>query len=91
MYMRLCTDASGKPFDAATIEAVWNKAAPSREHPPLRVDSFGALMWREGYGNTASKLGWEIVRRHPADAGGGDQLDNLEPLQWENTRRNGHS
>lgn len=90
MYMHPSTDASGKPFDAATIEAVWNKAAPSTEHPPMRVDAFGALIWREGYANTSSKFGWEIGHRQPLDKGGGDELENLEPLQWENNRRNGH-
>lgn len=89
--MQLSTDASGKPFDTSIIEAVWNKAALSREHPPMRVDAFGALIWREGYGNTASKFGWEIVRRHPLKEGGGDNIENLEPLQWENIRHNGRS
>jgi hypothetical protein len=89
MYMHPSTDASGKPFDTAIIEAVWNKATPSREHPPLRVDAFGALIWKEGYGNTASKFGWEIVRRHSLNEGGADSLENLEPRQWENIRHNG--
>ena len=91
MYRHANTDASGKPFEATTVEAVWSKAAPSSEHPPLRVDAFGALIWRGGYGNTNSKFGWEIRRRRPLDRGGGDQLENLEPLQWENNRGNGDS
>jgi hypothetical protein len=90
MYMHLSNDYSGKPFDAATIEAVWNLAAPSSEHAPMRVDAFGALIWREGYGNTTSKFGWQIGHRRPLDQGGGDELENLQPLQWENNRRNGH-
>ena len=91
MYMHPSTDASGKPFDASTIEAVWNKAAPSSDHPPFRVDAYGALIWKEGYGNTNSRFGWEIGRRKSLARGGGDELENLEPLQWENKRRNGHS
>ena len=89
MFRHANIDASGKPFDGATIEAVWSKATPSQEHPPLRVDALGALIWREGYGNTNSKFGWEIGYRLPPDKGGGDQLENLEPLQWENNRHNG--
>jgi hypothetical protein len=85
------TDAAGKPFDEATIEAVWSRAPASSEHPPLRVDAFGALIWREGYGNTNSKFGWEIGYKRPLTRGGGDDLENLHPLQWENNRRNGHS
>jgi hypothetical protein len=81
------TTVSGRPFDAATIEAVWNKAEISREHAPLRVDAFGSLMWKEGYGNTNCKLGWEIDHKRPVALGGGDDLDNLRALQWENNRR----
>ncbi len=90
MLKRLNTDASGKPFDAAIIEAVWNKAPVSSEHPPLRVDAYGALIWKEGYGNTNSRFGWEIAYRRPLEKGGSDQLENLQPLQWENNRHNGN-
>jgi hypothetical protein len=88
MYKQPSTNAAGKPFDAAIVEVVWNKAAPSNEHPPLRVDALGALIWKEGYGNTNSRFGWEIGRRRPLSKGGGDELENHEPLQWENNRRN---
>ena len=90
MFTRPSTDASGKPFDAATIEAVWNKAVPCREHPPMRMDAYGALIWRGGYGNVSSKFGWIIGRRRSLTNGGGDELENLEPLQWETEQRNGH-
>ena len=91
MFRAPNTDASGKPFDAATIELVWSKAPISSEHPPLRVDPFGALIWREGYGNTNSRLGWEIGLKRPLARGGKDEPENLQPLQWENNRRNGNS
>jgi len=81
-------DTKGQPFDPATIAAVWAKAMPSSSHPPLRLDPLGALIWKEGYGNTSSKFGWEIGYQTPPANGGGDTLDNLVPLQWENSRRN---
>ena len=84
-------DAAGTPFDEETVEAVWNKAPISTDHPPLRVDPYGALIWKEGYGNTSSKLGWGIGYRIPPSRGGSDDLGNLQPLQWENYRQNGHS
>jgi hypothetical protein len=90
MFRRPNTDASGRPFDAATIEAVWSKATICSEHPPLRVDAYGALIWKEGYGNTNSRFGWEIGYRKALANGDRDDLENLEPLQWENNRRNGH-
>ena len=89
MGRHLNTDASGKPFDETTIEAVWSKAPISSEHPPLRVDAYGALIWRGGYGNTNSKFGWEIGHKNPLSRGGSDELENLQPLQWENNRHNG--
>ena len=90
MLRQLSVDTSGKPFDEATVEAVWSKAPVSGDHPPLRVDPYGALIWRGGYGNTNSKLGWEIGYRTPPSRGGSDDLDNLQALQWENSRHNGH-
>jgi hypothetical protein len=91
MFRHRNTDASGKPFDEATVEAVWSRAPVSVEHPPMRVDAYGALIWRGGYGNTSSKFGWEIGRRRPLANGGADELENLQPLQWENSRRNDES
>ena len=90
MLKQLDTYVSGKRFDAETIEAVWKKAPVSSDHPPLRVDSYGALIWRQGYGNTNSKFGWEIGYRTPPSRGGSDDLGNLQPLQWENYRHNGN-
>ena len=91
MFRRPSLDALGKPFDEVTIEAVWSKAPASSEHPPLRVDAYGALIWRGGYGNTNSRFGWEIGRRRPLGNGEADELENLQPVQWENNRRNGGS
>ena len=90
MFRQPSTDLSGKPFDAAIIEAVWNKAVPSTEHPPMRLDAHGALIWKGGYANTNSRFGWLIGHRRPSSEGGGDDLENLEPLQWENYRQNGN-
>jgi hypothetical protein len=89
MARQLNRDVSGKPFDETIVEAVWSKAPISSEHPPLRVDAYGALIWRGGYGNTNSKFGWEIGRKKPMPNGGNDELDNLQPLQWQNNRRDG--
>jgi hypothetical protein len=83
------TNESGKPFDEATIKAVWEKARVSAAHHPLRIDACGSIIWKEAYGNMNSKLGWEIDHIKPVAEGGGDELENLQPLQWQNNRRKG--
>jgi hypothetical protein len=80
------TDSVGKPFDPATIQAVWHKAELNTKDAPLRTDAFGSLMWKEAYGNTNSKLGWEIDHIKPVSQDGGDGLENLQALQWEHNR-----
>jgi len=80
------TDVNGRQFSAAVVQAVWEKAETSATHRPLRLDAFGKLIWREAFGNVNSKLGWEIHHRLPVEQGGGDDLDNLQPVQWENHR-----
>jgi hypothetical protein len=89
MSKQLNTDATGKPFDETIVEAVWSKAPVSSEHPPLRVDAYGALIWRGGFGNSNSKFGWEIGHKRPLANGEADAVENLQPLQWQNNRRNG--
>lgn len=81
------TDTLGKPFTPNVIQAVWEKAESNPTHRPLKIDAFGAVIWREAFGNINSKLGWEIHHRLPVDQGGTDDLDNLEAVQWENHRR----
>ena len=59
-------------------------AAISKQFPPLKVDCLGGLMFEHGYGVTGGKFGWEIDHRKPVAKGGGDELLNLQPLQWGN-------
>lgn len=83
------TDSAGRPFDENIIQAVWQMATPSKQGSRLRVDCFGALMFEHGYGVTGSKFGWEIDHRIPVAKGGGDEVQNLQPMQWKNNRTKG--
>lgn len=84
------TNRSGGPFSEATIEAVWRKANTPYTLDTLRTDCCGALMKRSLYGTTED-WGWEIDHIMPVALGGGDELSNLQPLQWKNNRRKSDS
>ena len=75
-------------FDDEIVEDVWKKgqSAPNNDPQIWRKDVCGALIGRNYYGNRDSMYGWEIDHINP---NGGDSLDNLQPLQWENNAAKG--
>ena len=85
------TDRCGRSFNELAKQAVWKKGRPIPGYDAAiwKYDCCGAPMnWNE-YGNTDSKYGWEIDHIWPVALGGGDDLDNLQPLQWRNNRSKG--
>ena len=70
-------------FSDQTIQAVWNKGRTVAGYDPnlWRQDVCTAWMHRTSYGNRNISYGWEIDH---IDANGGDDLKNLQPLQWQN-------
>jgi len=70
-------------FNEETIQQVWEKGkvVENQDRDVKRQDSAQALIHREDYGDRDSEFGWEIDHIEPD---GGDDLSNLQPLQWEN-------
>ena len=79
------TTSDGGPFDEKTIEAVWEKGTPEPKLITFRKDVCGASMRYSEYGKTTI-YGWEIDHIKPVAKSGTDDLDNLQPLRWENNR-----
>jgi len=82
-----------KTYSEAVIQSVWNKGipVPSYDSSKYRKDKCGAWMDWNKYGDRESDYGWEIDHIIPESQNGSDELDNFQPLQWENNMEKGDS
>ena len=73
-------------FGNKTIDKVWNKAKVVEDFNSenIRKDACGAWIIRNQYGNRDSIFGWEIDHVYPEALGGGNEIENLRAMQWEN-------
>lgn len=82
------SDKNGHSFPSETVAAVWEKAKPllKMETTMWRIDKYGKAIKRTEYGKT-TQYGWEVDHILPVAKGGGDNLSNLQALQWEINRQ----
>lgn len=78
-----------KAWSEQEINSVWKKATKINEKDEYRKDYAGAWIKRGEYGNRNSLYGWEIDHRKPKSKYGSDNVDNLDPLHWENNSYKG--
>ena len=86
------TTKEGKSWTEATKNNVWNKGyvIPNCSPDEWRWDKCGdTIKWSE-YGNQESIYGWEIDHIEPVSFGGGDENENLQPLNWVNNASKGN-
>lgn len=71
--------------------AVWWKGTPidGYDSSVWMRDRCGIAMKYSEHGNRNSEYGWEIDHIRPTAKGGGDELSNLQPLNWSNNAAKG--
>lgn len=73
-------------FDRTIIDKVWDKASivDGYNKEIIRKDACGAWIIKNNYGIRDSIFGWEIDHVYPESLGGGNEIENLRAMQWEN-------
>ena len=69
---------------------VWSKGRIVLGADPMewRLDDYGYWIQYSAYGDRSSVFGWEIDHIWPVALNGGDNIENLRPLNWlSNVRR----
>ena len=85
------TDRVGNAWTEQQKKAVWTKGATIDGYDSniYRRDKCGHAMQYSEHGNRNSNYGWEIDHINPVANGGGDEINNLQPLFWDNNAKKG--
>lgn len=93
------TDRNGSTWSEEIKKAVWEKGwilnrlnyQQRLERHEWRYDKCEFSIKYSEHGNRNSEYGWEIDHINPVANGGGDNIENLQPLNWQNNAAKGDS
>jgi len=83
--------ANNKTMTEENINSAWERATKvdNFDSNQFRKDACGAWIIRSHYGQRDSVYGWEVDHVYPQSMGGGDDMENLRAMQWENNMSKG--
>ncbi len=78
-------------MEQTLIEQAWSESHTVVGFDPklVRLECCGAFIFKNAYGDTNSKFGWEVEHVYPYSKGGKNDPINLRAMQWENNRSKG--